>query len=213
MVFMGSINIKASKICILIGKAVVTLSLCVFFITGIYQEVKEVRKNTLNFFMPRSFGVLVEATQQGSYFFKDKIFRHKNYYEKLVQYMPYRSEAQGLLGFCFYYLGQETKAIEAYQKAIELNPHFFWFYYNLGVIYSKSDQHALAMEYFQKAAQTKPQVALAFIRSSKMIYIPIIGGQFSNFGPVIEQLKKGYKNVYQFNALQKVRDDIPLEIY
>ncbi len=46
---------------------------------------------------------------------------------------------------------ETQKAIEYYQKTIELEPKHFWAYLNLGSIYERNNQDDLALQYFLKA--------------------------------------------------------------
>ena len=187
----------------LIIKIVMTISLALFFIKKISFEMHEVKKNTLNFFMPREFKVFSEAIYNDVNFHQDALVKYQNYYRKIAEYMPYRAEAYGLLGFCSYYLGDKEKAIKSYIKAIELNPDFFWYYYNLGIIYWKSHQWQLSRQYLQKAIQVKPQETLKFIYSSQMIYLPIIKDRGYDFKKISEELQKGYEKGYQFSMISK----------
>src|SRR3989338_1629984 len=56
------------------------------------------------------------------------------YYEKVVDY-TYRPEAFGMLGYIYFHLGKDKKAVFCFKKAIALYPDAFSFYYNLGIIY------------------------------------------------------------------------------
>ena len=52
---------------------------------------------------------------------------------------------------------QWQDAIKFYQQAIELNPNYFWSYYNLGRAYAKLQQSELAIAAYQQAIKVKPQ--------------------------------------------------------
>ncbi len=43
--------------------------------------------------------------------------QYENYYEKVVRYFPKMVDAHELLGFSYYYLGKEEKAVDSYEKA------------------------------------------------------------------------------------------------
>ena len=47
--------------------------------------------------------------------------------------------------------GRTEEAIVAYKKAIELNPDFAQVHENLACVYSRKNEKALAIEWFQKA--------------------------------------------------------------
>ncbi len=176
-------------------------TLGVYFVRH-YDEMRgHMRSQGINWLIPESYDYLEEASQSTENIDQKKLKKYLPYYQKIIQYYPEMAEAHGMKGFCLYHLGEEKKAIEAYQKAKALNPHFFWFYYNLGNIYLKNEQYALAVEMFQKALKTKPQAALIFVRSSRMIYMPIIREKFKDFSEVERELSQGYKDCYKLRVL------------
>ncbi len=61
------------------------------------------------------------------------------------------------LGVISYRKGEVEKAIEAYRKAISLNPNYAEAYNNLGVIYQEIGNREGALEWFQKAIEVNPQ--------------------------------------------------------
>jgi len=98
----------------------------------------------------------------------------KKYYKQLVRIMPNKSEAYGMLGYLDYHLGNQEAAIDQYQRAIEINPHFFWFFHNLGILYYQNEQYADAVKMFQQALDKDKKFALQFITLSKKVYMPLI---------------------------------------
>jgi tetratricopeptide (TPR) repeat protein len=121
--------------------------------------------------------------------------RLKRYFILLSEYFPERSDAFGMKGLCLYYQGQIPQAEEAYQKAIELNPHFFWFYYNLGVIHMKDNNYPAAMAAFKQGLQTRPEHALYYIQTSEKVYLPILKSTRDLWGwEPQDQLKQGYQD-------------------
>ena len=59
-------------------------------------------------------------------------------------------------------IGQMDKAIEAYSKAIELNPAYAGVYNNRGIAYNKTGKSAPAIADFNKAIELKPDFAEAY---------------------------------------------------
>jgi len=59
------------------------------------------------------------------------------YYSEAAGLFPDNDAIHYLLGFCEYYQGDGDGARAQYEKSVELNPDFFWVYYNLGVMYFK----------------------------------------------------------------------------
>ncbi|MGD0917382.1 MAG: tetratricopeptide repeat protein [Thermodesulfobacteriota bacterium] len=66
------------------------------------------------------------------------------------------------LGICFYNQRETPKAIQAYQKAIELNRAYIEAYNNLGIIYQEAGDFNRAIEVYQKAIEINPQYEKAY---------------------------------------------------
>ena len=77
--------------------------------------------------------------------------------EATAQADPESPEAQFELGNYYYQAGQLGQAIDAYQKAIALNPNYQVAYANLGVVYYSSEQFDLAAAQYEKALELDPQ--------------------------------------------------------
>ena len=60
-------------------------------------------------------------------------------------------------GYVLESLGYYSDAIEAYQRAIELNPNLTFLYIRVGVNYRQLQQYERALEYFAKAAEINEQ--------------------------------------------------------
>ena len=89
------------------------------------------------------------------------------YFKTMSNTVKKSSTAYAMLGYCHYHLGDQNKAAQFYRKAIDINPTFFWFHYNLGLIYFQQGQYAKAQDALQKAAQCRMEDALIFINISK----------------------------------------------
>jgi tetratricopeptide (TPR) repeat protein len=62
----------------------------------------------------------------------------------------------------YYNRGEYEKAIEAYKRAIELNPDFTEAYYHLGMAYSSLGKYKEAVEAYSRAVRIKPDYAAAY---------------------------------------------------
>lgn len=65
-------------------------------------------------------------------------------------------------GVMAYHNGQYEKALELFQKAIELNPEFTEGYNNLGLTYTEMSQEEKATEAFKKAIELNPNLAATY---------------------------------------------------
>jgi len=57
----------------------------------------------------------------------------------------------GMMGFCYYYLDQQKKAIKYFDKVPKNIPDFYWRSYNLGIMAYEQKQYEQAVQYFNKA--------------------------------------------------------------
>jgi len=128
----------------------------------------------LNFMMPSSFNVLLEIEKSHSVDDTQKLIPYFEFYSKVIELMPQRADAQGMLGFCYYYWGDFQSAVDAYEKAQRLFPQHFWFYYNLGAIYYNLKNYNKAYENFKKASEVNLDMSYTFILNSREIYMPIL---------------------------------------
>ncbi len=94
-----------------------------------------------------------------------------------------RADTYGMLGFCSYYLGKIDKAIEYFEEAVIYNPHFFWFYYDLAVIYFEQGKYEKAIGYLQAAVDANPEATKAFLNITKP-YLDLLT-PFENKGEIV----------------------------
>lgn len=90
-------------------------------------------------------------------------------------------------GINLYRSGNYSKAIEQYKQAIEIYPHDYDFYNNLGLTYKKNSQFDLAVDALKKSIDLKPN----------------IWESWSNLGGVYKHQKKAHEAAEAFaKALQ-----------
>jgi tetratricopeptide (TPR) repeat protein len=118
------------------------------------------------------FEEFLEHQENPGWWDKNKIQGYIIYYKQVNAYKP-TAEAYGMLGFFEHLLGKREAALVSYQKAVRLNPHFFWFHYNLGILYLESGLYQEANASFKNALSLAPQETIDFMFSSK-IYHQII---------------------------------------
>ena len=158
---------------------------------------------------PESFKYLVDISKDPSLFDEKKLREYVYYYQKVNDYSGGRADAYGMLGLCYYHLKDYKKAIDAYTKAAQDTPQFFWFHYNPGLIYFKQGQFKEAGENFKKALATNPVHAVVFISRSKL-YVPLIQDKTIQETIVLENVQRAFKDCerlmvlsYQMDALKK----------
>lgn len=157
------------------------------------------KMGSLNSLIPNSFDYLVNLSAQEEVD-ANKVREYVRYYNQVVDFIPKQAGAYGILGFCYYYLGEYEKAFYAYQKAIALNPAFFWFHYNLGLIYFNTGQYAEAVKAFQKATQTRADFTLMTMSSSKVyIQLRLLVEGFED--AALPNLQQAYQNSFKLLIL------------
>ena len=71
----------------------------------------------------------------------------------------------------FYNQRETSRAIQAYQKAIELNPASIEAYNNLGIIYQEMGDFGRAVEAYQKAIEINPQYEKAYNNLGILLFL------------------------------------------
>ena len=158
------------------------------------RDVIKVRARAmqLNFYLP-DFTILKKIVKDPANINASQLEAYKTYYEKAADFFPEIAEIQGMLGFIYFHLGDETKAKMSYRRAIELNPGFFWFHYNFGVVFFKNGEFDKAAVLFKQALNTNFKFNLEVLTSSG-VYQQIFWPDQTWQGFSAEQsLKKAYR--------------------
>ncbi len=92
-----------------------------------------------------------------------------DYYRAVLHSVKDVGAPNGILGVCLFNLGKPQEAIAHFEKARAYNPKYFWFSYDLGIVYAKTGNYAKAMEYLQQALGCEPQASLIYITLSKTL--------------------------------------------
>jgi tetratricopeptide (TPR) repeat protein len=112
----------------------------------------------------------------------EQSFQEKNYInaiDTLNLSLPYWKESDGtevkaqayeLLGKCYHQLHNKDKAIEAYEKALELSNHTYDAAYGSGILQLTKSQPELALRAFQKALEIKPDDPLSLLGTANALY-------------------------------------------
>lgn len=75
------------------------------------------------------------------------------YYKKLLHRFPNEALIWGNIGACYFYMGDNLKALQSYQQAIALSPTFYTYYWDLGMIYYHLGDFNNAAAYLQRSLQ------------------------------------------------------------
>lgn len=177
-------------------------------VTDYDRAQKEGWNMTLTRLRPASYDYLIALAQGKESFQENKIQPYENYYQKIVRYYPQMAEAYGMLGFCAYKKGDLRRAVTYYEKAKDRAPFFFWYSFNLGILYSELGQYPLAVQNLLYALKLEPDASLLFIRQSPFIYMPITSSFAPNFGVLHDQLNAAKEDAgeilaYAFHQLDE----------
>lgn len=74
------------------------------------------------------------------------------YYKLAAKIVPRSDQPYATIGYCYARLGEDARAVQYFQKALELNRRHFWLEYNLGVLYSRMNDPRRAAGMFQGIA-------------------------------------------------------------
>ena len=149
---------------------VLYLIFILIFYKGMHYEsmMDNAFSESINRIMPR-FNYFHEFVDKEDHFNVQRLKESVYYYQKVIDNVPYfKGESYAMLGFCYERLGEYQKAIQAYEKSIQLSPSFFWTYYDLGIIYFRQRQYKEARDYFQKALHQPLAMAVQIPLSSKI---------------------------------------------
>lgn len=103
--------------------------------------------------------------------FQKKRFQEQiRYYERLHALIPGNAEVNGILGFCYYWYSKDVpKAIRCLEAARKGNPYYFWYPYNLGMIYFENRDYQKAIACLSAALQTDPRLSRETFRRSYIL--------------------------------------------
>ncbi len=197
----GNYKIMLKSLKWILSRAIV-FYLIVYSFSNVIVDYEKIRFGLkikiLNSVMPQSFSYLIESVEAQKE--KDALIieQYVKFYVKVVEFFPERADALGMLGFCYYHLGQVKKAISAYTQATSLEPDLFWFPYNLGLIYAQNGQYQKAKDYFHKALNADLKKTLGYITASKVIYRGLLLHVRQGEQELNRRLNEGYRNALNF---------------
>ena len=148
-----------------------------------YKQIKEDRGITAEILMNEGifFGTLEDYSISISYFtLAEKIAEDDEIIERVRVNMAVSYYNRGN---AYAKLKKHDKAIEDYNKAIELDPEYATAYYNRGNAYAKLKKYEKAIEDYNKAIELNPEYAMAY----------------NNRGNAYDELKKHEKAIEDYN--------------
>ncbi len=139
------------------------------------------------------------------------------YYDAGCQFLSRDPEVPapcGTAAYAYYYLGKKEKAVNYYLNAIKRCPGFFWFYFNLGVIYYNDEQYKKAMDYFALALSVSQEQSLRFLLVTKTYrdLSKMLGLFPQDFGHGLEEGLEHAKKLYLISRLLAENKDFRAQV-
>lgn len=119
---------------------------------------------------------------------------NKEYYAKIRELFPRRSEGYGLSGFIAFFEGNLSEAGDYYEQAIKIDPDFFWYHYNLGLIRFRQGLYEEAYNSLFNALKLPASSVLKKVQGSPQIYGNIISAMPYSKKKFAAHINGGYKN-------------------
>lgn len=161
--------------------------------------LNKVQRQTLNRIKPESFIPLRKYMESSTPMAVENLDDYIFYYTKIAQYIqPPSGDIFGMLGYCYYVSGRRELAKENFEKAYHLDPHYFWYPYNLGLLALRDHDPEKAVSYFEYArTMNKDQTTLTTL-GSLQVYMPLI---FNKDEDLVFWMARRLDNAIQQNNL------------
>ncbi len=139
---------------------------------------------------------------------KQQLNQYLRYFKELDKRDGLSLDTKAMTGFCYYHLGQKDKARAAYQEALDLNPKFFAFVYNIAVLDFQAGSYQQALEGFKRALAISPAENIIFLRKFKIFLYIVYKAELLN-SLLSERLKKGYALSAHFASIcsEELKDE------
>jgi len=176
------------------ANVLIGLLLIISFLIGInhiLQTVRPARFFSMGALKPQPMDYIWKINIRHAPVDKNLIRYYADYYENLLQVFPQSADAHGVLGFCYHYLGDDQKAKESFKKAIQGDPDYFWYYYDLAILNINDHDYHASLELLLNAIQLKPQTNIQVLAASSIL-VPLLPSA-SPLNDFVVHLNQGYE--------------------
>ena len=94
-----------------------------------------------------------------------------SFYKKASELFPNNFEFFYMQGICYFWMGDLPSAESNLRQSLQINPVFFWSYYNLGLLYLKNGKIDAAIELFSIARHVTPPITQKFLHDLQAFWI------------------------------------------
>ena len=166
---MVSLQAVYIKIVDLIFRRVILLFLVGILLSYLFIDHNKIVLKTLNTLMPSSEDLsdfVNHPAQMDHQKLEDILIYYKYLYMIMGSDTFEKPAACGMVGYAYYYLGDEKRSIDYFLKSVKFFDRSFWTYYDLGVIYYNKEHYQQAMYYFSLAKEAYPYT-MTYILSTR----------------------------------------------
>jgi tetratricopeptide (TPR) repeat protein len=142
---------------------------------GILETYPIAQQSALGHLQPQPLTYMWDMNINNAAIDTNMINEYKDYYSYLLKIDPSQKDAYTILGYCYHYLGNDTKAIAYFKKAILNNPDYSWNYYDLMIIYFTQSRFEECYVMLKNLQQVNPQKSLRVMFTSQEIFLPLLG--------------------------------------
>ena len=133
-----------------------TVGFSLFLSSSLVSLVRDIKRSVILFSaIALAFSI---ATFRRNEVWKDEF----TLWQDVIKKSPHETGSYCSLGLAYSTQGNYDKAIECYQKAIDLDPKYSDAYNNLGSVYYTQGNYDKAIEYYQKAIDLDPHSYMAY---------------------------------------------------
>ncbi|MBI4308898.1 MAG: tetratricopeptide repeat protein [Candidatus Omnitrophica bacterium] len=180
----------------------IILFVAAFLLSHWLVDTERMKVKTINRVVPASMREMIEFSLSPKGKNPAVLKKYLLYFKTVAKILPRSAVAQAMVGYCHYYLGDVPKAQEFFNKAIKITPNFFWFHYDLGVIYFRQGLYPQAAQALEKAIACPPQETMVYLNMSK-IYKGL-DSEAAQLGYNTEKgLAEGYRNANEMLMLHR----------
>ena len=146
------------------------------YIDDTQQRTSSMAKSrTLGYITP-DFKQLAQNILEGHVFKPEELdawadrHRYLSFYKKGAELFPNLFEMYYMEGVCQLWMGDSASAEASLRQSLQINPVFFWSYYNLGLLYLKNGQTDSAIALFAQAKQIPIPITAKILHDIQAFY-------------------------------------------
>ena len=174
----------------------IAAALVLAFSFASYKIIKSypmAQMSALNYLRPDPPNYFWKITFEHAPIDQDQIRYYADYFKQFPQvFSSGIGDSYGILGFCNIHLHKKEEAMRLLRKAIDEDPYYFWYYYNVASLYIDQKKYAEAAVVLEKGLSLNPLTTLKVVTASKF-YQSFVDQDDSSLNVMLEHLKEYYE--------------------